>query len=81
MAAAFSNLAVFKDDDGFGVADRGESVGDDEDSTAFHELIHSGFYQFFGMRVNAAGSFIQNEDRRGGDSCPCYCQQLALSLA
>ena len=41
VASTFNNTAVIQNHNGVGVADRLQSVRNDEDSTSLHEVIHA----------------------------------------
>ena len=66
MVATLNDLAVFQNDDGIGVTDRGKTVSDHEGRSALHQFIHALLDQLLRMRVDGAGRFIQDHDRRIG---------------
>ena len=81
MAAALDDPALLHDHDAVRVADRGETVGDDEGGTALHEGVQAFLYQLFGTGVDGAGGFVQNQHRGIVDGRPGDGQELSLALA
>jgi hypothetical protein len=59
----FDDLSLFEYADGVGVADGGESVGDDEGGASFQEAVHVAFDCAFGFAVQGAGRFVEDQDR------------------
>ena len=80
MVSPLDDMSVIQHHDGVGVAHGGKTVGDDKDGSALHQVIHALFNQPFCPGIDAAGGFVQNQDRRIGYGCPGDGQQLALPL-
>ena len=55
-------------------------MGDDENGTAAHQVIHTFLNDSFGTGIDAGSSFIQDQYRRVRDGGPGDGQQLTLSL-
>ena len=81
MVSALNDPSLFKNNDTVAVADSGESVGNDEGGSAFHQFIHTILYQTFCSGIDGAGGFIQDQHRRIGNCCPCDGKQLTLTVA
>ena len=64
MVSLFDDIAVFHYQDEICVSYGGESVGDYEAGSAFHEVIHGFLDLDFGSGVYGAGSFIEDQDLR-----------------
>ena len=64
MWALFDDLAFVEDDDGIGLEDGVEAVGDGDGGTSLHELAGGFFEQGFGFRVERGGGFVEDEDGR-----------------
>ena len=64
MVAAFDDLARFQDIDPVGFAHGGEAVGDDDGGAALAEFIERFLHACFGIGVQRAGGFVEQEDRR-----------------
>ena len=62
MVPLFDNIAVFHYQYKICISDGGESVGDYEAGSAFHEVIHGFLDLDFGSGVYGAGSFIEDQD-------------------
>ena len=80
MAAALDDLAVFQHQNGVGVADGGEPVGDDKDRPAAHQAVQTPFDELFRAGVNRRGGLVQNQHRRFGNGGPRNGHQLPLAL-
>ena len=80
MAAAFNDASVVKYHNYIGVLDGGKSVGNDKYRTSLHQLIHTVLYKSFRSGIDGRGRFVQNHDRRIGDSRSGNGNKLALSL-
>src|SRR5260221_620762 len=64
-AAAFlDDTAAGEDDDLFHRMNGGDAMGDDERGAAAHEFLERGHDGALGSRVEGAGRFVENEDRR-----------------
>lgn len=62
MGAHLCDAAFFEHDDLVGVADGAQAVGDDEARPAFHEAVEAGLDEAFGLAVEVAGGFVEDED-------------------
>ena len=80
MAAAFNDASVVKYHNYIGVLDGGKSVGNDKYRTSLHQLIHTVLYKSFRSGIDGRGRFVQNHDRRIGNSRSGNGNKLALSL-
>ena len=67
MGAAFDDLALLDDEDLVGAADGGEPVRDDEGRAALHEVAEAVLDHRFGLGVERAGGFVEDEDARVGE--------------
>ena len=81
MGTTLDNTSLLQDHDTVTVAYCGKSVGDHEGCPAFHQLIHTILYQFFGTGINGTGGFVQDQDRRICNSCTGDGEKLSLALA
>ena len=66
MGAAFDDTAVGDDHDARSVLDRGQPMGDDERGAAGHQVIQAPLQGLFGLRVDAGGCLVQDQDARVG---------------
>ena len=57
VASAFDYPALLQNHYAVGVANSGQSVGDNECSSAAHQLIHSVLHQRFGTGINGGRGF------------------------
>src|ERR1700691_635250 len=64
VGADGGNSAAFKHNDAAGATDGGEAVGDDNDSTAFHEVGKRGLDQGFAFCVEGRGGFVEDQHGR-----------------
>ena len=62
MGTTLDNTSLLQDHDTVTVAYCGKSVGDHEGCPAFHQLIHTILYQFFGTGIKCRGGFVQDQD-------------------
>lgn len=81
MAASFNDLAVIKNHDAVGIADRREAVSNDKYRSALHQLIHTVLYQGLRTGINGGCGFVQNHNGGIGHRGSCNRDQLPLSLA
>ena len=81
MGTTLDDTSLLQDHDTVTVAYCGKSVGDHEGCPAFHQLIHTILYQFFGTGINGTGGFVQDQDRRICNSCTGDGEKLSLALA
>ena len=79
MAALLDDVAVLHDQDGVGVADRGQAVSDDEARAALAQRVHRLLDQQLRAGVHAAGGLIEDEHGRVGHEGPRDREQLALA--
>ena len=80
VAAAFNDASVVKYHNYIGVLDGGKSVGNDKYRTSLHQLIHTVLYKSFRSGIDGRGCFVQNHNRRIGNSRSGNGNKLALSL-
>ena len=64
MGAAFDQRAFIEDKDAVGVDDGGEAVCDDEAGAVFGDLVERVLDLFFGVAVERAGGFVEDENGR-----------------
>ncbi len=64
VGAALEDAAFLQDEDEVGVADGGEAVRDDEGGAAGEEALERLLDEELGVRVDAGGGFIEDEDGR-----------------
>lgn len=62
MGALFNDTTLFDDDDLIRLEDGVEAVGDGEDGPSLHEAAGGFFEQGFGLRVEAGGGFVEDEE-------------------
>ena len=62
-----------------GVFYRGQSVGDDEACTTFHQPGHGLLYQRLGPGIDRAGGLVQDQHRARVGQRSCQCQALGLT--
>ncbi len=80
MIACFADLATVENDDLVGVADRGETVRDDESGSALHELYHCFLDTHFRTGVDAGGRLVENEDLGIGKNGSRDGEELTLTV-
>jgi hypothetical protein len=56
-------------------------MGDDESGAAFHHFVERGVEPGFGQRVERAGRFVEDEDRRIFEQCPGHREALPLAAS
>ena len=81
MVAPLNDLTLLKDHNGLGIADGGQTVGNDKDGTTLHQAIHAFFNHPLRPGVDGGGGLIQNQHRRIGTGRPGDVQKLPLPLA
>jgi hypothetical protein len=74
-----SDAAIFHDGNARGAADRGQTMGDDEDRTAGHQVGKRDLHQRLAFRVECRCGFIQDENRRVLEQRPGDGDALPLS--
>ena len=80
MIASLHDLSVLKHHDRVRIAHGTQPVGDHENRSSFHELIHSLLDQGFRSGIHRRSSFIQYQYRGICHGCPGDGQELTLSL-
>ena len=80
MVSSFDNLSVVQNNDGITVADSGQTMGNDKNSTSFHQVIHTLLHNAFCSCINTGGRLVQNQYRRIRHCSSCNGEQLSLSL-
>ena len=81
MRSALHDAAVVDIHDLIAVADRGQTVGDDERCSALQHRIEASLQCFLGLHVDTRGCLIENQNRRIGKQCSGKRDQLFLALA
>ena len=79
VGALFDDLASVHDDDGVGVADRRQPVGDDEARPPASQLRHRLLDQDLGPRVYIARRLVQDQNARVGEKSAGDRHELALA--
>ena len=79
VGSAFYDLTLLYDEDLVGSADGGEAVGDDEGGAALHEEIEAVLDHGFGLGVEGAGGFVEDEDAGVGEDGAGDGDALALA--
>jgi hypothetical protein len=64
MRALFDDLAFVEDDDGIGLEDGVEAMGNGDGGASLHQFAGGFFEQGFGFRVERGGGFVENQNRR-----------------
>ena len=64
MSAHRHQAPLVDDRDALGVLDRGQPMGDDQRGTPGHQAGQCLLDQVFALRVEGAGGFVQQQDRR-----------------
>ena len=72
-------MPCFDDEDLVGAADGREAVGDDEGGAALHEEVEAVLDHGFGLGVEGAGGFVEDEDARVGENGAGDGDALALA--
>ena len=79
VSALLDNMTAVHDDDGIGIANRRESMGNDEAGATSAERRHSFLDENFRPRVDVARCFIEDQDARTREEGPRNGQQLSLT--
>ena len=79
MAAGLCNLAFLYHDNPIGIADRTESMGDDQHGSTRANLTHIVLNDFFRLVIEGTRGLVKNQDTRIGDERPGDGDALALS--
>lgn len=80
MRALFRDAAIFDGDDPRRGADRRQPMRDDEHCPALGDLAHILLDHIFGLIIERAGGFVEDQNARIGDQCPGDGDALALSM-
>ena len=80
MCSSFDYASVLKHHDRITVADGGESVGDHEYGTAFHQVIHTFLNDLLGSCIDGRCRLIEDQYRRVCDSRSRDREELSLTL-
>ena len=64
MRALLDNALVGQDEDLVRVADGGQAVRDGERRSSLHQLFERLLHEVFGLVVQRAGRFVEDQDRR-----------------
>ena len=64
VRALFNDTALVEHTNEVGMADGGEAVGDGDGGAVLHQSFQGLLHKALTLRVEGAGGFIQNEDRR-----------------
>ena len=67
------------DDDVVGIADRAQTMGDDDGRPAFHESIQGSLNNFFTFRIEGGRRFIEDENAGIFENSPGNSNALALT--
>ena len=72
MGPESDDAALIHDRDLGGFKNRGQSVGDGDDSAGFHQFVERFLHKFFGFGIQLRRGFIEDEDgwifeNRAGD--------------
>lgn len=78
VSALFCNVAVVDDNDAIGAANGRKSVGDDDGRAADHQVFEGLDDEAFGLGVEGAGGFVQDEYGAVPQNCSGYGDALAL---
>ena len=79
MAAVLDDVALLHDQNEVGVADGGQTVGDDEAGAVFRQPVHGPLGDEFCPGVHGGGGLVQNEHGTVLDHGPGNGEQLLLS--
>ena len=80
MRTTLDDVAVVEHHDHVGIAHGGQAVGDDEDRTALHQVIHTSLHNLFSTRINRGRGLVKDQRRRIGHRRASDGDQLALAL-
>lgn len=78
MGTDLQNVAVLHVQDAVGIADRQQSVRDDETRAPLHDMLHSLCDEQFRLGVDLRGGFVENQNIRIGQYDACNGKQLLL---
>ena len=80
MCTLLDDVSVFHNENDVGVADRRETVRDNEARTALHQLGHGFLDQDLGTCVDRRCRFVEDQDARIGEECTRDREKLLLAL-
>ncbi len=75
----FANLTVMKNYDPVGIANGRKPVRNQKTSSVAHDLFQRILYQRFGLRIDARGGFVHDQDLGLVDQDPRQRKELALA--
>lgn len=81
MGTDLQNVAVLHVQDAVGIADRQQSVRDDEARAPLHDVLHSLCDEQFRLGVDLRGGFVENQNIRTGQYDACNGKQLPRDSA
>ena len=79
MFSLLDDLSVLHHKDKVRIADCGKTMGDQERSSSFENLICSLLNQLLGLGINGGSGLIQNENSGVCQNCSCKGDQLFFS--
>ena len=79
MQAALDDLAALDHQDGVGVHDGVQAVGDHDGGAVLAEMVDRLLHRFFGFRIERRGGLVEQDDRRVLDQRPGDRDALALA--
>src|SRR6266568_4896039 len=81
VRAAFNDFSALQHQDLVGVSNRGKPVGNYKTGAALEQLLQRVLNQGFGVRIDRARCFVQNEDARPGDHRAHEADELSFASA
>ena len=60
MRTTLDDVAMVEHHDHIGIAHGGQAVGDDEDRTALHQVIHTSLHNLFSTRINRGRGLVKD---------------------
>src|SRR3954467_13887045 len=79
VEAALDDLAALDHQNGVGVHDGVEAVGDHDGGAVLAEMLDRLLHGFRGFRIQRRGRLVEQDDRRVADQRARYCDALALA--
>ena len=79
IGSILHNLAVVDDEDLFAVANRAQSVSNDDRSSALHRSVQRLLHDFLALLVQSRSRFIENQDLWVFDKCTSNGDPLLLA--
>ena len=80
MGASLDDAPLLHDDDGVGIADGAQTVGDDEGAAPLHQRVHAVLYCLLRPGVDARCGLVEDECRRIGNGSAGDGDKLSLAL-